>query len=211
MPSPHHAPSGPPVAPVATSAAHTAEVVAHQAKQAAFMRAYQGCHEAFTRYCSAMAHARMDAEDLMQDVLLSAFHHFHRIEKPNELLHYLLRAARNRAISNWRVSRRTADVEERQMARLHAQGVSAETLLDVQFLYRALDKLPADQREALLLFEVTGLPMAEIALVQNSSEGAVKTRVSRARSALRELLADRPALSAPARTRALLTLVTLLP
>jgi RNA polymerase sigma-70 factor (ECF subfamily) len=175
------------------------------------MRAYEDCHEAFTRYCSAMAHARMDAEDLMQDVLLSAFHHFHRIERPDELLHYLLRAAKNRTISNWRASRRTADVEERQMARLHAQGVSAETLLDVQLLYRALDKLPADQREALLLFEVTGLPMAEIALVQNSSEGAVKTRVSRARAALRELLSDRPTTANPARIRTLLTLITLLP
>ena len=180
-------------------------------QRAAFMRAYQGCHDRFARYCSALAHGRMDAEDLMQDVLLSAFHHFERIERPDELLHYLLRAARNRAISTWRVRRRTADVEERQMARLHAQGVSAETLLDVQFLYRALDKLPADQREALLLFEVTGLPMAEIAVVQNSSEGAVKTRVSRARSALRGFLSDRPTTANPARIRTLLTLITLLP
>lgn len=180
-------------------------------QRTAFMQAYQGCHERFARYCSALAHGRMDAEDLMQDVLLSAFHHFDRIEKPEELLHYLLRAAKNRTISAWRVRRRNADVEERQLARLEAGGVSAEVRVDVQLLYGALDKLPADQREALVLFEVTGLPMAEIAVVQGSTEGAVKTRVSRARSALRELLADRPALSAPARTRALLTLVTLLP
>lgn len=180
-------------------------------QRAAFMRAYQGCHDRFARYCSALAHGRMDAEDLMQDVLLSAFHHFARIEKPDELLHYLLRAAKNRSISAWRVRRRIADVEDRQLARLHAGGVSAETMVDVQLLYRALHKLPADQREALLLFEVTGLPMAEIAVVQQSTEGAVKTRVSRARSALRELLTDSPALAAPARTRALLTLITLLP
>ena len=180
-------------------------------QRAAFMQAYQGCHERFARYCSALAHGRMDAEDLMQDVLLSAFHHFDRIEKPEELLHYLLRAAKNRTISAWRVRRRNADVEERQLARLEASGVSAEVRMDVQLLYGALDRLPADQREALVLFEVTGLPMAEIAVVQGSTEGAVKTRVSRARSALRELLADRPTLSAPARTRALLTLVTLLP
>ena len=175
------------------------------------MQAYQRCHSSFTRYCSAIAHARMDAEDLMQDVLLSAFHHFDRIERPDQLLHYLLRAARNRASSAWRKRERTADVEERQMARLHAQGVSAETLLDVQLLYRALDKLPADQREALLLFEVTGLPMAEIAVVQNSSEVAVKTRVSRARSALRGFLSDRPTTANPARIRTMLTLITLLP
>lgn len=180
-------------------------------KRTAFMAAYQGCHASFARYCSALAHGRMDAEDLMQDVLLSAFHHFERIEKPEELLHYLLRAARNRSISVWRVQRRTADVEERQLSRLQARGVSADTLVDVQLLYRALDKLPLDQREALLLFEVTGLPMAEIAVVQNCSEGAVKTRVSRARSALRELLSDRPAVAGAARTRALLTLITLLP
>lgn len=36
-----------------------------------FMQAYTPCHEPFARYCAALAYGRMDAQDLMQDVLLS--------------------------------------------------------------------------------------------------------------------------------------------
>lgn len=153
-----------------------------------FMLAYQPCHEPFVRYCSALAYGKMDAQDLIQDVLLSAFQQFERIRKKDELLHYLIRAARNRAISMWRLNRRNETLCEQQASRLLARGASAEMLLDVQFLYRALDKLPAAQRDALVLFEVSGLSMSEIAEIQQCAEGAVKTRVSRARAALRGYL-----------------------
>jgi RNA polymerase sigma-70 factor, ECF subfamily len=179
-----------------------------ETKQNEFMRAYQRCHEPFLRYCSAVAYGKMDAQDLVQDVLLSAFHHFERIEQPEDLLHYLIRAARNRAISVWRVQRRNADLCDKQMARFRDRGASAEQLVDVQLLYSALDKLPSEHRDALVLFEVSGLSMAEIAAIQQCSEGAVKTRVSRARATLRGQLQGRvrttPAL-------ALITLIALLP
>ena len=70
------------------------------------MQAYAKCHEPFVRYCSALAYGKMDAQDLVQDVLLSAFHKFDAIQKKDELLHYLVRAARFRAISLWRIRRR---------------------------------------------------------------------------------------------------------
>ena len=40
------------------------------------MEAYEKCHEPFVRYCSALAYGKMDAEDLVQDVLLSAYQRF---------------------------------------------------------------------------------------------------------------------------------------
>ncbi len=52
------------------------------------MKAYQACHEPFVRYCSALAYSKMDAEDLVQDVLLSAYQKFDSIEKKGELHHY---------------------------------------------------------------------------------------------------------------------------
>ncbi|MBL7956507.1 MAG: RNA polymerase sigma factor [Flavobacteriales bacterium] len=156
-----------------------------------FMKAYQPCHEPFVRYCSALAYGKMDVQDLMQDVLLGAFQRFEQIRKKDELLHYLIRAAKNRAVSHWRVQRRNEEVSERQMARLKERGASAETLLDAQLLYGAIDKLPADQRDALVLFEVSGLSMAEIAVIHNSTEGAVKVRVSRARAAVRAMMQGR--------------------
>lgn len=176
-------------------------------KRTEFMQAYQACHEPFARYCSALAYGRMDAQDLMQDVLLSAFQHFERIEKKDQLLHYLVRAARNRATSVWRIGRRNETINEKQAARLKERGASADMLVDVDILYKAMDKLPALQRDALVLFEVSGLSMAEIAAIQGTNENAVKTRVSRARAAVREMLDGRVR---PVRAELLHTFTTLL-
>jgi len=160
-------------------------------KRTEFMQAYKGCHEPFARYCSALAYGRMDAQDLMQDVLLSAFQHFERIQKKDQLLHYLVRAARNRATSIWRIGKRNEAINEKQAARLKERGASADLLMDVDILYKAMDQLPAQQRDALVLFEVSGLSMAEIAEIQGTNENAVKTRVSRARAAVRGSLEGR--------------------
>jgi RNA polymerase sigma-70 factor (ECF subfamily) len=156
-----------------------------------FMQAYTPCHEPFARYCAALAYGRMDVQDLMQDVLLSAFQRFGSIRKKHELLHYLIRAARNRAVSTRRRDRLKESIGEQQCERLKDRGASAEMLVDVGILYGALDKLPSAQRDALVLFEVSGLSMAEIAEIQGSNENAVKTRVSRARITLRTRLDGR--------------------
>ena len=153
-----------------------------------FMQAYAPCHEAFSRYCAALAFGRIEVEDLMQDVLLTAFRQFDRIRRKDQLLHYLIRAARNRAASEWRLAARTEALREKQLAHIRDKGTPAEVLVDVGLLYAELDKLPAKQREALVLFEVSGLSMEEIAAIQGVKANAVKTRVSRARTTLRETL-----------------------
>ncbi|NNC84290.1 MAG: RNA polymerase sigma factor [Flavobacteriales bacterium] len=154
------------------------------------MKAYEACHEPFVRYCSAIAYSRMDAEDLVQDVLLSTFKNFDKIEKKGKLLHYLIRAAKNRSVSIWRKRKNEAELTAKHDERMMAQGVSADVLLDIQLLYKALDRLPKAHSEALILYEISGFSMKEIAEMQNSTEGAVKTKVSRGRALLREMLQE---------------------
>ena len=154
------------------------------------MKAYEACHEPFLRYCSALAYGKMDVQDLVQDVLVSAYHRFEKIENKDQLLHYLVRAARNRSISIWRKQKHQESLSELHAERLNAQGVSPETVLDIQLLYRTMDKLPAKQRDALVLFEISGFSMKEIAEIQGSTEGAVKTKISRGRQKLKDMLQD---------------------
>lgn len=160
-------------------------------KQKAFTEAYEACHDPFVRYCSALAFGKMDVEDLVQDVLLSAYRNFENIEKKDQLLHYLMRAARNRFSSFWRKPRYQDELLEKHSERLMSQGVSPEVLLDVQLLYRTLDQLPEMQRQAVVLFEISGFSMKEIAEIQGSNEGAVKTKISRGRQKLRMLLEEK--------------------
>ena len=162
------------------------------------MQAYQPCHEPFVRYCSALAFGRMDTEDLVQDVLLSAYQHFEKIQKKGQFLHYLIRAARNRSISNWRKRKYQQDLLEKHTNQLMDKGLSPELSLDIGLMYRALDKLPAKQSEAIILFEISGFSMKEIAVMQKRSEGAVKTTISRGRKKLKDLLEDSASTHTPA-------------
>ena len=159
-------------------------------KQQAFMKAYEACHEPFLRYCSALAYGKMDVQDLVQDVLVAAYHRFEKIENKDQMLHYLIRAARNRSISLWRKHRHQESLSDLHAERLSAQGLSPEMVIDIQVLYRALDKLPTKQRDALVLFEISGFSMKEIAKMQGSTEGAVKTKISRGRQKLKSLMED---------------------
>ena len=157
-------------------------------KQIAFLEEYNKCHEAFIRYCSALAYGKIEVEDLVQDVLLSAYQNFEHINKKDQLLHYLVRSARNRSISYWRKQKYKTELLEKHAERLTAQEIAPETLLDIQLLYRTLDRLPEKQRDAVILFEISGFSMKEIAVIQKSTVGAVKTKVSRGRQRLKELL-----------------------
>lgn len=155
------------------------------------MKAYAPCHEPFIRYCSALAYGKMDTEDLVQDVLLSAFQHFDRVRGKDQLLHYLIRAARNRSISLWRKRKFKTEWVEKHQDQLAAQGISPELQLDIDLLYRQLDRLPGHQRDALVLFEISGFSMREIADLQKSTVGAVKTKISRGRKRLHQLMQER--------------------
>ena len=63
----------------------------------------------------------------------------------------------------------------------------------------ALQTLPAEQRAALVLVDMEGYPMAEVAQMLDCAVGTVKSRCSRGRARLAELLADQlhPPVDAP--------------
>ncbi len=160
-------------------------------QQQQFLRAYAPCHDRFLRYCTTVAFGKCDVQDLVQDVMLTAFKHFSGIEE-GKLLHYLIRAARNRAISLGRGRRNKVALTEQSVARLRAKGATADVMLDTQDLYRALHQLPEKQRNALILFELNGFSIREVAMLQQCSEASVKMKLSRGRKQLRHLLTDTP-------------------
>lgn len=160
-------------------------------KQQQFLTEYADCHDAFTRYCTTVAFGKCDVRDLMQDVMLTAFKHFDGIGE-GKLLHYLIRAARNRSISLGRGRRCKVELTEQSVARLRAKGAPAETLLETEALYQALHRLPEKQRNALVLFELNGFSVKEVARLQGCSEASVKMKLSRGRKQLRKLLTDKP-------------------
>jgi RNA polymerase sigma-70 factor, ECF subfamily len=130
-------------------------------------------------------------EDVAQETFLQVFRHLPKfdIEGRAKLSTWILTIAARRAIDELRKRRPTlmADVEAVGRDRADERAARREIATAIQ---KALDDLSPDMRAAFLLREYHGLDYAEIADALNVDLGTVKSRLSRARAALRERLAE---------------------
>jgi RNA polymerase sigma-70 factor (ECF subfamily) len=163
------------------------------AYQDEFLKLYEQIHERFTRHCGSLAYGLMQTEDLVNDTILVTLQKFSLIRDKNKLLPFMMAVAGNIMKNHWRKNRFKSPFDEEALKKLEARINSPETALDVHYLYKALSTLHPKEKEAVLLFEVSGFSVKEIANIQHSNESAVKTRLSRARQRLREILSDEPA------------------
>jgi len=65
---------------------------------------------------------------------------------------------------------------------------NAESSMKVQFLHWCLSKLPEPQKEALVLYEIVGFSIKEIATSLEVTEANIKKRLSRGRQKLKEVV-----------------------
>lgn len=129
------------------------------------------------------------ADDLVQDTLLRALANIDRFQRGTNLNAWLFTILRNLFHSQFRKRRREVeDPDGAYAARLASQPEQASHL-DFQDFRTALAKLPADQREALLLVGASGFSYEEAAEICECAVGTIKSRVNRARNRLTEMLA----------------------
>ncbi len=172
-----------------------------------FLLRYEPVHERFTRYCSSSAYGLMETEDLVQDSILATLQHYERINDKSKLLPYMIGVANNIVKNLLRRQKFKAGYDEKTVLRLESKLGNPEVAMDVHYLYKALNQLPVKDKEAVILFEVNGFSIREISEMQRTTEGAVKTRLSRARQKLKDLLSDeRPAIHSVLKTKVLFTI-----
>jgi RNA polymerase sigma-70 factor (ECF subfamily) len=128
------------------------------------------------------------ADDLVHDTLLKALGGMDSFTEGTNLTAWLFTILRNAYYSDYRKRRReTADPDGALAAKLEAPA-SQPSHMDLLDFREALQKLPADQREALVLIGASGLSYDEAAEICNCAPGTMKSRVNRARNRLSELL-----------------------
>jgi RNA polymerase sigma-70 factor (ECF subfamily) len=147
-----------------------------------------------------------DADDAVQDALLSAFQNLDGFEGGARLSTWLHRITVNAALMRLRSRKRRREdaIEDLlpafaedghhlgSVARL--QGVAEEEILSAELsaiVRRAIDELPDSHRLVLVLRDVEGLDTAETARALGIGPDATKMRLHRARQALRTLLERR--------------------
>lgn len=140
--------------------------------------------QAVYRLAYARTGSREDAEDVVQETFLRLVRAAPVFREEDHCRAWLLRVAANCAgdlhRSPWR--RRTQPLEA-------AEGLSAP-VEEPGGVLDAVLALPEDYRIPVHLFYYEGLSVAEIAALLGKREGAVRTRLSRARAMLREMLKE---------------------
>ncbi len=140
------------------------------------------------KFVLAMTRNRETARDIIHETVSIAFQQFDKIRHKEAFLSYLFTIAVRVHRQYQAYSKRTAEVQEDFWEYMCDSSVSPETAADYRALYEALDKLPEQQREAVVMFELLGFSMKEIQKVQGGTLVSVKVRISRARKKLAHIL-----------------------
>lgn len=157
-----------------------------------FMEKYEPVHGRFERFCNARSYGVMDAKDLMHDAIVVALEKFKMLDEQASFLSFLCGIA-VRILANQR--RKMMELSLNEQAFEQGTKPNSETELAIAELYEALARLPEPISEALILFEITGFSIKEIAGLQDCSQDAVKQRLVRGRKQLAGLLKDEPLLT----------------
>ena len=128
------------------------------------------------------------ADDLAQEAMLKAWKARESYQAGTNLKAWTFTILRNLFYSEKRRSWRRQQLDPEVAEATLVASDNASSALDLLALRNALGKLPEDQREALVLVGAGGLSYEETAEICGCAVGTIKSRVSRARKALVEII-----------------------
>lgn len=129
------------------------------------------------------------ADDLTQDTMVKAWASRDRFERGTSIKAWTFVILRNTFLSQMRRNKFRGEYDEAVVERTLSTPASQEDSGEMADLQRGLMELPQDQREALILVGAGGLSYEEAATICDCALGTMKSRVSRARAALEEIMA----------------------
>jgi RNA polymerase sigma-70 factor (ECF subfamily) len=147
-----------------------------------------------------MLGSQEEAEDVAQETFLNLHRHGRRFRNESRFSTFVYRVAANAALNR----RRSLGRDRNRMQQLALRQAAGDDLPSSpadpegraiheqlrRSIEAALLRLPEKLRLPLVLFDVEGLPYAEISAVVGVPEGTIKSRIHRARQAMRRELAD---------------------
>lgn len=157
------------------------------AKQEEFMALLEPLHDRLNRFVRAMNYDREEAKDIISETLLSAYESFDKLRNRDTFLSYLFTIAYRTNIKCMR-RKKLSDFFNSDKINEIPIKFDPDRNLEVEQLYKALDKLPARQKQSIILFEISGFTIEEISGIQGVTVSGVKSRLKRGREKLAEIL-----------------------
>jgi len=139
------------------------------------------------RHAMSLTRDRHAMEDLVQNAVVRALNAQDSFQPGTNFAGWMHKILRNEFISGLRKTRNTVALDDLAAERA-ATAETHEDHLVVRELEVALDKLPAAQREAVMLATLSELSHEQIAEVMGCRVGTVKSRICRARRQLQAYL-----------------------
>ncbi|MGQ0538751.1 MAG: RNA polymerase sigma factor [Gemmatimonadaceae bacterium] len=150
------------------------------------------------RFAQHLLASREDAEECVQDTFVRVHKSLHRYEERERFDAWLFRILANRCRTARRRLMRWQLFHSADLDRVTpSSSPRVEEIYARDEIWRALGALSSEQREAFLLRHVEGLGYEEIAAIAGIAVTAVRMRVSRACTRLREVITESDAIRRP--------------
>ncbi|MEH1014068.1 SigE family RNA polymerase sigma factor [Micromonospora sp. CPCC 206060] len=146
---------------------------------------YRGSRQRLLGYVYVLTGDLAEAQDAVQEAYVRAWQRWSTVGGYEDPEAWTRLVAARIAVSRWRSLRSRA----RAYLRHGAVETTPPPTGDTVDVVAALRRLPEEQRTAIALYYLLGMPVAEVARETNAPVGTVKARLSRARTALAGLLA----------------------
>lgn len=146
---------------------------------------YRGSRQRLLGFVYVLTGNLAEAQDAVQEAYIRAWQRWPTVSRYDDPEAWLRVVASRIAVSRWRSLRSRARAYLRHGAEENIPAPSTDTVEVVA----ALRRLPEEQRIAIALYYLLGMPVAEVARETDAPVGTVKARLSRGRAALAGLLA----------------------
>jgi len=130
---------------------------------------------------------RTDAEDVFQEVFIRLVRSIDKIQDEDHLRNWLIRVTINRSRSVFSSAPRKRELPVEELPEIVEESLDTAAPTPAT---DAMQRLPEKYRTPLHLFYFEELPISDIARILESSEGTVKSQLSRGRQMLRESLGE---------------------
>ena len=149
-----------------------------------FVAQVKELQETLYRTARSILRNEQDAQDAVQEAVTQAFARLHTLRDPAKFKPWLLRILVNTCYDACRRRRSTVYLEAVEETLAAPQSDCEERMS----LWSAVMRLPEEQKAVVTLFYYEDLPIRAISEVLGVTQGTVKTRLSRARGRLRQML-----------------------
>ncbi|MCZ2328892.1 RNA polymerase sigma factor [Bartonella sp. F02] len=143
---------------------------------------------ALRAFAISLCNKRDKAEDLVQDTIMKAWAKQESFEMGTNIKAWLFTILRNEFYTQIRKGGREVQDSEGIFTQSMAVHPTQYGSMDLQDFKKALDMLSSDQKEAIILIGASGFSYEDAAAICGCAVGTIKSRVSRARHRLQELL-----------------------